>query len=64
MLYALQALQKHSSTAIAGSEGIEEDFETLKARFDLEKPFVYHVNLDVRQPHSWSTPYKDIKVRS
>ncbi len=57
-------MQKHSSTAIAGSEGIEEDFETLKASFDLEKPFVYHVNLDVRQPHSWSTPYKDIKVRS
>lgn len=64
MFHALQALQKHSSTAVAGSEGIEEDFETLKARFDLDKPFVYHVNLDVRQPHSWSTPYKDIKVSS
>ena len=58
----MQALGRFNTTAIAGSERIEEDFSALKARLDMEKPLTFHVNLDVRQPHSWKMPYKDIKV--
>lgn len=60
----MQALGKFDRTAVAGSERIEEDFETLKARLDLQQPFVFHIGLDVREPHSWRSSYKDIKVRS
>ena len=62
MSYAVQALGRFNTTAIAGSERIEEDFAALKGRLDMEKPLTFHVNLDVRQPHSWKMPYKDIKV--
>ena len=62
MTHAVQALGRFNTTAIAGSERIEEDFSALKARLDLEKPLTFHVNLDVRQPPSWKMPYKDIKV--
>lgn len=59
---AVQALGQFDATAIAGSERIEEDFSALKGRLDMGKPLTFHVNLDVRRPHSWKTPYKDIKV--
>ena len=59
---AMQALGKYSDTAIDGSERIEEDFELLKGKLDLDQPLVFHVGLDVRQPHSWKSPYQDIKV--
>ena len=62
MHHAVQALTAYNTTAIAGSERIEEDFDTLKARLDMEQPLVFHVGLDVRQPHSWKSSYKDIKV--
>ncbi|CAL5219954.1 g1886 [Coccomyxa viridis] len=56
------ALGRYNTKAIEGSERIEEDFAALKGRLDMEKPLIFHVNLDVRQPHSWKMPYKDIKV--
>ena len=60
--HAVQALGRFDATAIEGSERIEEDFSALKGRLDMGKPLTFHVNLDVRQPHSWKAPYKDIKV--
>ncbi|CAK0765119.1 hypothetical protein CVIRNUC_003226 [Coccomyxa viridis] len=57
------ALGQYSDTAIDGSERIEEDFEFLKGKLDLDQPLVFHVGLDVRQPHSWKSSYKDIKVK-
>ena len=62
MCHAVQALGRYNTKAIEGSERIEEDFAALKGRLDMEKPLIFHVNLDVRQPHSWKMPYKDIKV--
>lgn len=59
----VQALEKFKATAIAESERIEEDINTLSKGLDVEGSFTFHVSLDVQPSHSWNASYKDIKVR-
>ncbi len=57
-------MSRFAEKAVTDSEKIEEAFEDLQARFNIDAPFVFHITMDVLQAVAWKEPYTGIKVRA